>query len=57
MVEITDVSILDVLNDFKQLSIHAKPENTVFESSQNKVLTVNFDDPESISVRLTPITK
>jgi len=57
MVEITEITILDVLNEFKQLSMHAKPENTVFESSQNKILTVNFDDPESISVRLTPITK
>jgi hypothetical protein len=56
-VTISELAILDVLNDFKQLSIHAKPENTVFESNQNKILTLNYDDPESISVRLTPISK
>lgn len=56
-VVIEKILIENVSNDLTELSIHAKPENTVFESYRNKVLTVDFDDPESVSVRLAPISK
>lgn len=56
-VVVEKILIESVLNDFTELSIHAKPENTVFESYRNKILTVNYDDPESITVRLVPISK
>lgn len=54
-VTIQDLTILDVLNDLKELSIHAKPEKTVFQSSKNKVITLNSSDPLSIVVTLTPV--
>lgn len=54
-VVLNNVSFFDILNDTKQLSIHAKPETTVFQSVRNKIITMKFDDPQSIIVELTPV--
>ena len=52
---LSNVNFFDILNDSKQLSIHAKPQTTVFQSVRNKVITMKYDDPQSIIVELTPI--
>jgi hypothetical protein len=54
-VVLNNVNFFDILNDSKQLSIHAKPQTTVFQSVRNKVITMKYDDPQSIIVELTPI--
>jgi hypothetical protein len=54
-VVLNNVNFFDILNDTKQLSIHAKPQTTVFQSVRNKVITMKYDDPQSIIVELTPI--
>jgi hypothetical protein len=54
-VVLNNVNFFDILNDAKQLSIHAKPQTTVFQSVRNKVITMKYDDPQSIIVELTPI--
>jgi hypothetical protein len=55
LVTLDNVNFFDISNDAKQLSIHAKPQTTVFQSTRNKVITMKYDDPQSIIVELTPI--
>jgi len=55
IVVLNNMTFFDILNDAKQLSVHAKPETTVFQSIRNKVITMKYDDPQSIIVELTPV--
>lgn len=55
IVTLNNVTFFDISNDAKQLSIHAKPQTTVFQSIRNKIITMEYGDPQSIIVELTPV--
>ena len=47
-ITINNFSPLDVLNDFKELSINVRPKSTVIQSAKNKMLAFDSSDPTSI---------
>lgn len=47
-ITINNFSPLDVLNDFKELSINVRPKSTVIQSTKNKMLAFDSSDPTSI---------
>jgi hypothetical protein len=47
-ITINNFSPLDILNDFKELSINVRPKFTVIQSAKNKMLAFDSSDPTSV---------
>lgn len=47
---LSQITPVDVLDTSKTLRITARPENNNFESSRNRIITIDSDDPVAISI-------
>lgn len=47
---LSQIKPVDVLDTSKTLRITARPENNNFESSRNRIITIDGDDPSSINI-------
>lgn len=47
---LSQIKPVDVLDTSKTLRITARPENNNFESSKNRIITIDGDDPSSINI-------
>lgn len=56
VIKINNFSPLDVLNDSKVLKFFAKPEESLFSSSRNSIITIDQEDAAAISVNVIPVT-
>jgi hypothetical protein len=54
-ITINNFNPIDILNDFKELSINVRPKSTVIQSIKNNMLAFDSSDPTSIVTELKPI--
>lgn len=56
IVTLSNFAPIDIKDPLKIMKFYATPENALFSTSRNSIITIDPDDQAAISVKVTPVT-